>query len=318
MLGQNLAYVALAVRDVDTATHVFSDQLGLKAATLESGQGDRVAVVAIGDSALALYPVGHPDIGGATSPGVHHIALGVDNLDTGLELAAGAGLPVPDGPPIPGLGGHERIALEPAHTAHVATWLTKPLDIDPAAAPLVERLDHLGIASADNLAAVDVWSGRLGCRLESQQTDMEVMIPVESFTSDRYGVVYHTRDPIPVGGLRVSFISVGDTELEFLQNFDPNQRGQVDHGTAGNTRQDQGVIARYVANRGPGLHHLAFKTPDIDAVFAALDAAGVPLIDKKGRPGSRGGLIGFIHPKGTGGVLVHFDERQEANSDATT
>jgi methylmalonyl-CoA/ethylmalonyl-CoA epimerase len=51
------------------------------------------------------------------------------------------------------------------------------------------------------------------------------------------------------------------------------------------------------------------KTPDINAVLRNLDAAGVPVIDTKGRPGSRAGLIGFVHPKGTGGVLFHFDER---------
>ena len=135
------------------------------------------------------------------------------------------------------------------------------------------------------------------------------MIPVESFTSDRHGVVYHTRDPIPVGGLRVAFITVGDTDLELLQNFDPRQKGMVDHGTAGTTRQDQGAIARFVAARGPGLHHIAMKTPDINGVLQKLDKAGVALIDKKGRPGSRAGLIGFIHPKSTSGVLMHFDER---------
>ena len=166
-----------------------------------------------------------------------------------------------------------------------------------------------GVASADNRMAIAAWNNRLGCPIESQQTDMEVMIPVESFTSDTHGVVYHTRAPVPVGGLRVAFLTVGDTDLEFLQNFDPRQAGQVDHGSSGSTRQDQGAIAKFVATRGAGLHHIAMKTPDIDAVLRGLDSAGVPVIDKKGRPGSRAGLIGFVHPRGMGGVLLHFDER---------
>ena len=202
------------------------------------------------------------------------------------------------------------MALEQHATAHVRTWLTESLDLERATSPLVERLEHLGVASADNASCIDAWSRRLGCPLESQQTDMEVMIPVESFTSDRHGVVYHSRAPIPIAGLRVAFITVGDTELEFLQNFDAKQLGHVERGTAGTTRQDQGAIAKFVAGRGPGLHHVAFKTPDIDGVLRSLDQAGVPLIDQVGRPGSRAGLIGFVHPHGTGGVLVHFDQRR--------
>ncbi len=81
------------------------------------------------------------------------------------------------------------------------------------------------------------------------------------------------------------------------------------YGAAGDTRQDQGAIARFVAARGPGLHHVAFKAPDIDRTLAHLRAAGVPLIDHKGRPGSRRARIGFCHPEAMGGVLIHAVER---------
>jgi catechol 2,3-dioxygenase-like lactoylglutathione lyase family enzyme len=208
-----------------------------------------------------------------------------------------------------GLGNRRRVALNERATGHVRTWLTERPSFERSKSLIIERLDHLGVASANNLAGIETWSHRLGCAIESQQTDMEVMIPVESFTSDKYGVHYHSRAPIPIAGLRVTFIKVGDTELEFLQNFDPRQHGHVEHGTPGTTRQDQGAIAKFVAAQGPGLHHVAFKTPDINRTLRSLDQAGVPLIDKAGRPGSRAGLIGFLHPRGTGGVLMHFDER---------
>ena len=91
--------------------------------------------------------------------------------------------------------------------------------------------------------------------------------------------------------------------------FDPGQDGAVNHGRAGSTRQDQGAIARFVASRGRGLHHLALKTSDIDALLARLAAAGRPLIDVRGRPGSRRARIGFLHPRALGGVLLHFVER---------
>ena len=52
----------------------------------------------------------------------------------------------------------------------------------------------------------------------------------------------------------------------------------MDHGSSGTTRQDQGAIAKFVAARGPGLHHVAMKTPDINAVLSGLDAAGVSVM----------------------------------------
>jgi hypothetical protein len=140
---------------------------------------------------------------------------------------------------------------------------------------------------------------------------MEVALAVESFTSDTYGVVYHARPPEPVGGLRIAFVTVGDCELEFLANFDPRQKGEVHHGRAGNTRQDQGAIARFVASQGRGLHHVAVKSPDIDALLGSMAAAGLPMIDTRGRPGSRRALIGFPHPRALGGVLMHLVQRPD-------
>jgi methylmalonyl-CoA/ethylmalonyl-CoA epimerase len=307
-LGRELAYVALVAGDEPRAVHVFERELGLKRSDLDDGGGRHVPVFSVGESALALFPPGHPGVAGETRPGVHHIALGVEHLDTGLDAASKAGMRA-IGKPERGLGERQRISLALADTANIRTWITERIDIDRAKAPLIERLDHLGIASIDNQAGIAAWSHRLGCPVESQQTDMELMIPVESFTSDKHGVIYHTRAPIPVGGLRVAFITVGDTDLELLQSFDPRQTGLVDHGSAGTTRQDQGAIAKFIAARGPGLHHVAMKTPDINAVLRGLDAAGVSLIDKTGRPGSRAGLIGFVHPRGIGGILLHFDQR---------
>lgn len=311
MLGNDLAYVALAVTDVDALSRVLGDLLHLRRSDIDDGAGGRVPAFAVGDSALALFPLGHVAVDSAGRAGVHHIALAAGDLDSAVARAAAAGM-APLGPATIGPGGRRRVRLDPAAAGAVRTSVTEPVAIERGTSADIVRLDHLGIASADNRSAVAAWVGRLGRPLESEQTDMEVQIAVESFTSSRHGVVYHSRPPVPVGGLRVSFITVGDTELEFLENFDPRQPGEVQRGTAGNTRQDQGAIARYVARNGPGLHHVAFKTPDIDGVLARLDRAGVALIDKRGRPGSRAGRIGFLDPKATGGVLMHFVERPGA------
>ena len=309
MLGQDLAYVALVARDAEASAAVFETHLGLSRRMLAAGAGPDVPVFAVGQSAVAIFPEGHPYVCADAKPGVHHIALATPDLAAGLKLAATAGVVAGAANQQPGLGGRKRIELDRNSLSGVRTWLIEPLGTTPSASQAIERIDHIGIASIDNPAAIAVWSGRLGCVLESQQTDMEVLIAVESFTSDKHGVVYHTRAPVPVGGLRVAFITVGDTELEFLQNFDPRHPAVIDHASSGTTRQDQGAITKFVATRGAGLHHLAFKTGDINGVLRALDLAGVPVIDKKGRPGSRAGLIGFINPKGMGGILVHFDER---------
>ena len=307
-LGQELAYVALVTRDVEAAATVFERHLGLRRTDVETGTG-KTPVFSVGASALAVFPIGHPYVDGEDKPGVHHIALAVTDLDSSVQAASKAGVPPANGKSIAGLGDSKRIQLDLNATASVNTWLMTPLDLNRSPSLIIERIDHLGIASADNSRAIRAWSGQIGCPLESQQTDMEVLIPVESFTSDKYGVVYHSRPPEPVGGLRVTFIRVGDCELEFLQNFDPSHGVRVDPSRAGTTRQDQGAITKYIASRGAGLHHVALKTPDIDGTLAALDKAGIPLIDRRGRPGSRRALIGFVHPKAFGGVLVHFAQR---------
>ena len=301
MNGFGLSSIALATKDVAAASRILGGLLGLPRADLRFGDS-KVPVFAIGETALALFAPEDPYLGAGARPGVHHVALAAADPQASAQALNGAGLAIAAAP----FGG---IALDPAQAAGVRLRLAPALGLGPGRSAALERIDHIGIASADNQAAIGIFCGRLGCPLESQQTDMETQIAVESFTSDKYGVVQHARPPVIVGGLRVAFITTGDCELEFLQNFDPNQDGQVQHGSAGNTRQDQGAIARYVASRGPGLHHIAFKTPDIDATLAMLGAAGVKLIDRKGRPGSRRARIGFVHPDAMGGVLIHFVER---------
>jgi catechol 2,3-dioxygenase-like lactoylglutathione lyase family enzyme len=193
---------------------------------------------------------------------------------------------------------------------HEAPFYTLGPLVTDVAPGWVERLDHLGVASADTAAALEVFCGRLGFPLESTQTDLEVRIAVESFTSDKYGVAYHARPPEPVGGLRVAFVSVGDSDLEFLQDFDPRHGAEPAGGGPGSTKQDQGAIGRFLASRGPGLHHLALRVGDVDAALGRLARAGYELIDRVGRPGSRRARIAFLHRRSLGGVLVHLVERQ--------
>ena len=308
MLSDQIAYVALVSADTTATCSVFERQLGLPRHDLPTAVGT-AAVFSIGRSALAVLSPGHPLVEGESKPGVHHIALGVDDLAAATARASAAGIAA--AAPAPGLAGRRCVTLDRAATLGVRTVMTERLDLRKHVGGPVERIDHIGVASADVFEDERVFTGKLGFPVESRQTDMEVSMAVESFTSDKYGVIYHSRAPEPVGGLRVCFITVGDCELEFLANFDPTQSAHAhEQDRPGNTRQDQGVIARFVKSRGQGLHHIALKVTDIGATLGAMAEAGLPMIDVKGRPGSRRALIGFPQPRALGGVLMHLVQRE--------
>ena len=65
-------------------------------------------------------------------------------------------------------------------------------------------------------------------------------------------------------------------------------------------------VGRYLASHGPGVHHVAYRVKDVAAALEHLRAEGARLIDETPRPGSRGTLIAFVHPKAMGGVLIEL------------
>ncbi len=304
-IGQ-LAYVALVTRDPAAASELFERHLGLPRNDL-AYEGGTLPAFSIGRAALVVCPPEHALVEGDTHPGVHHIALAVGDLRGATERLQEAGIGA--SPEAPGLAGRAMRRVDRSATVGVRTVLTEPLALAVHSAGSIERIDHLGVASTDVGEDERVFSRKFEFEVESRQTDMEVVMAVESFTSDKYGVIYHNRKPEPVGGLRVCFITVGDCELEFLANFNPQQGAEMRHGEPGTTRQDQGAITRFVQSRGRGLHHIALKSLDINGTLAQLARAGLPMIDTVGRPGSRRALIGFPHPKALGGILMHIVQR---------
>jgi methylmalonyl-CoA/ethylmalonyl-CoA epimerase len=92
-------------------------------------------------------------------------------------------------------------------------------------------------------------------------------------------------------GVKVAFLEVGGTHLEFLEP----------------TRPDSGV-ARFLEKRGEGIHHLAFHVPSVADALAGATQRGAKLIDATPRPGARGRRVGFVHPSAFHGVLVEFVE----------
>jgi len=96
---------------------------------------------------------------------------------------------------------------------------------------------------------------------------------------------------VPSNRVRVAFLHVGGTHVELLEPSD-----------------DSSPIAKFLASRGPGIHHLAFRVPSVDRALEEVRARGGRTVDPSGRPGARGRRVGFAHPSAFGGVLVEFVE----------
>jgi LAO/AO transport system kinase len=112
-----------------------------------------------------------------------------------------------------------------------------------------------------------------------------------SFYRDALGLTVEAGEEVPSQRVRAHFIPAGEAALELLE------------ATA-----DDSPIAKYVAKRGPGLHHITLAVPDIRAVLARLKEKGVRLIDEEPRPGAHGSLVAFVHPAGAHGVLVELKQ----------
>jgi methylmalonyl-CoA/ethylmalonyl-CoA epimerase len=91
--------------------------------------------------------------------------------------------------------------------------------------------------------------------------------------------------------LTAAFLRAGDAEVELLQPL-----------------RDDSPVGKFLANRGPGLHHIAVAVPDIDKAIAEARADGLEMIDQEPRIGLHGTRIAFVHPKSVGGVLTEFVE----------
>jgi methylmalonyl-CoA/ethylmalonyl-CoA epimerase len=92
-------------------------------------------------------------------------------------------------------------------------------------------------------------------------------------------------------GARIAGLAAGESLVELLEAADP-----------------ESPIGKFVAKRGPGIHHVCFAVDDLDGTLARCKAAGVRLIDDVPRLGAEGKRIAFLHPSATGGVLVELSE----------
>ena len=92
-------------------------------------------------------------------------------------------------------------------------------------------------------------------------------------------------------GAGIAGFNAGESLVELLEARDPSS-----------------PIARYLAKRGPGVHHICFSVDDLDGTLERCRAAGIELIDEEPRVGAEGKRIAFLHPRSTGGVLVELSD----------
>lgn len=109
--------------------------------------------------------------------------------------------------------------------------------------------------------------------------------------SGGFGMPVQHRETVEAFGVEAVLLDVGESHIELLKP----------------TTADSGV-AKFLAKSGPGMHHVAYGTDDIDATLEAVRAAGLKLIDQEPRTGICKSRVAFLHPKSTGGVLTELVE----------
>ncbi len=111
-----------------------------------------------------------------------------------------------------------------------------------------------------------------------------------AFYRDVLGLTPHHGPEVRDGATIVS-LPFGESDVELLQPLSPD-----------------GPIAKFLAKRGPGIHHVCYRVADLDRALDRCRAAGYRLIDEAPRVGAGGRRIAFIHPKSTTGILVELSE----------
>jgi methylmalonyl-CoA/ethylmalonyl-CoA epimerase len=134
---------------------------------------------------------------------------------------------------------------------------------------MLDRIDHIGVATDDLDGALALYEGSLG-------------MPVAH------------REIVESQGVEAVLLDVGEGHVELLRPLGPDT-----------------PVGKYLAKKGPGLHHVAYAVADIDATLEQLKEAGIDLIDSEARVGIRGSRVAFLHPKATGGVLTEIVEPAE-------
>ena len=113
---------------------------------------------------------------------------------------------------------------------------------------------------------------------------------------DALGMPLVHRETVPEQGVEAVLLDVGDGHIELLQPLAPDT-----------------AVGKFLARRGPGLHHVAYRVESIEDTLQALRQVGLRLIDEQPRIGIRNSRVAFVHPASTGGVLTEIVQPAEGS-----
>jgi methylmalonyl-CoA/ethylmalonyl-CoA epimerase len=117
-----------------------------------------------------------------------------------------------------------------------------------------------------------------------------------SLYSERLGMPVQHRETVAEQGVEAVLLGVGESHVELLSPLGPDT-----------------AVGRFLERNGPGMHHVAYGTDDLESALDDARAAGLALIDEQPRTGIRGSRVAFVHPRSTGGVLTELVEAAEGH-----
>jgi methylmalonyl-CoA epimerase len=113
---------------------------------------------------------------------------------------------------------------------------------------------------------------------------------------DKLGMAEQHRETVEEQGVEAVLLGIGEGHIELLSPLGPET-----------------AVGRFLDKNGPGMHHVAYQTGNIDSALESARSAGLRLIDEEPRTGIRGSRVAFVHPKSTGGVLTELVEPVEGH-----
>ena len=131
--------------------------------------------------------------------------------------------------------------------------------------------------------------GRVFTRVDHIGVAVEDLDAALALYEGDYGMTLVHREVITEQGVEAVLLDVGENHVELLAPLGPDT-----------------PVGKFLAKRGPGMHHVAYQVTDIEAALSSLRDAGMRLIDERPRTGIRNSRVAFLHPKSSGGVLTEI------------
>jgi methylmalonyl-CoA/ethylmalonyl-CoA epimerase len=135
-------------------------------------------------------------------------------------------------------------------------------------------------------------SNQKGITIQHLGVAVESIEGALAFWRDALGLELKEVETVEDQGVRVAMLPIGESRIELLEACGEDT-----------------PVGKFLAKRGPGIHHLCVEVDDINVKLIELKARGARLIDERPRIGAGGALVAFVHPSSTGGVLIELTQK---------